>query len=102
MAKLIATYQQPADPVAFDAYYHETHVPLVKSIPGLRSFEVSRGAVMGMAGKHGVYMVGILDFETIEALGAGMASPQGQATVADLAHFAMAGADAMIADTVKV
>jgi uncharacterized protein (TIGR02118 family) len=101
MAKLIATYQQPTDPAAFDAYYHDIHVPLVKSIPGLRSFEVSRGDVMGMAGKHGVYMIGILDFDTIEALGAGMAS-QGQATVADLANFAMAGADAMIADTVVV
>ena len=61
MAKLFAVYRQPKDPAAFDAYYFGKHVPLAKTIPGLRSDEVTRGDVMGMEGKHPVYLVAILE-----------------------------------------
>ena len=99
MAKLFAIYQQPKDPAAFDAYYFGTHVPLAKTIPGLKSYEVTRGDVMGMAGKHGVYLVAILEFDSMEAIGMAMASPEGQATAADLANFASAGVDVMMGET---
>ena len=99
MAKLFAIYQQPKDPAAFDSYYFSKHVPLAKTIPGLQSYEVTRGDVMGMAGKHGVYLVAILEFASMEAIGAAMSSPQGQATAADLANFATAGVDVMMGET---
>ena len=99
MAKLLAIYQQPADAAAFDAYYFNKHVPLAKTIPGLRSYEVTQGDVMGMAGKHGVYLVAILEFDSLAAIGAAMASPQGQAAAADLANFAPAGVELMLAET---
>jgi uncharacterized protein (TIGR02118 family) len=99
MAKLFAIYQQPKDPAAFDNYYFTKHVPLAKTIPGLKSYEVTRGDVMGMAGKHGVYLVAILEFESMQAIGAAMASPQGQATAADLTNFASAGVDVMMGET---
>ena len=57
MAKLFAIYQQPKDAAAFDDHYFNKHVPLAKTIPGLRSYEVTRGDVMGIGGKHGVYLV---------------------------------------------
>lgn len=99
MAKLFAIYRQPEDDAAFDAYYFDTHVPLAKSIPGLRSYEVTRGNVMGMAGKHDVYLVAILTFDSMEAIALAMASPEGQATAADLVHFASAGVDILMSDT---
>lgn len=99
MAKLFAIYQQPADAAVFDDYYFNKHVPLAKTIPGLRSYEVTHGDVMGMAGKHGVYLVSILEFDSMAAIGAAMASPQGQATAADLANFAAAGVDVMMGET---
>jgi len=102
MAKLFAIYQQPKDSAAFDSYYFGTHVPLAKTIPGLKSYEVTRGDVMGMAGKHGVYLVAILEFESMEAIGAAMSSAQGQATAADLANFASAGVDVMMGETKMV
>lgn len=102
MAKLFAIYQQPKDPAAFDSHYFGTHVPLAKTIPGLKSYEVTRGDVMGMAGKHSVYLVATLEFESMAAIGAAMASPQGQATAADLANFASAGVDVMMGDTKTV
>ena len=99
MAKLYAVYQQPKDPAAFDSYYFSKHVPLAKTIPGLRSYEVTKGDVMGMAGKHGAYLVATLEFESMAAIGAAMASPQGQATAADLGNFASAGVDVMMGET---
>lgn len=99
MAKLFATYQQPLDPAAFDAYYFNKHVPLAKAIPGLLSYEITRGDVMGIAGKHSVYLVGILEFESVSAIQAGLASPQGQAAADDLANFASAGVDLMMSET---
>jgi uncharacterized protein (TIGR02118 family) len=102
MAKLFAIYQQPKDPAAFDSYYFDKHVPLAKTIPGLRRYEVTRGDVMGMGGKHGVYLVAALEFDSMAAIAAAMASPQGQATAADLANFAAAGVDVMMAETAMV
>ena len=99
MAKIFAIYQQQADAAVFDDYYFNKHVPLAKTIPGLRSYEVTRGDVMGMAGKHGVYLVAVLEFDSMAAIGAAMASPQGQATAADLANFAAAGVDVMMGET---
>ena len=99
MAKLFAVYQQPKDPAAFDDHYFNRHVPLAKTIPGLKSYEVTRGDVMGMAGKHSVYLVATLEFESMAAIGAAMSSPQGQATAADLANFAAAGVDVMMGET---
>ena len=99
MAKLFAVYQQPKDPAAFDRYYFGTHVPLAKTIPGLKRYEVTTGDVLGMTGKHGVYLVAILEFESVAAIGAAMASPQGQATAADLANFATGGVDVMFGET---
>ena len=55
-----------------------------------------------MGGKHGVYLVAVLEFDSMEAIGAAMASPQGQATAADLANFASAGVDVLMADTAMV
>ena len=102
MAKLFAIYQQPVNPAEFDRYYFKTHVPLAKTLPGLRSYEVTRGDVMGMAGKHGTYLVAILEFDSMAAIGAAMSSPQGQATAADLANFASAGVDVMMGETETV
>lgn len=99
MAKLYAIYQQPADAAAFDAYYYDIHVPLAKKIPGLRSYEVTHGDVMGMGGKHGVYLVASLEFDSMAAISVALASEQGQATAADLANFAQAGVDIMMAET---
>ena len=102
MAKLFAMYQQPKDPAAFDSYYFNTHLPLAKTIPGLLSYEVTRGDVMGMGGKHGVYMVATLEFDSMASIASGMGSTQGKAAAADLANFASAGVDIMMAETAKV
>ena len=99
MAKLFAIYQQPKDVTAFDDYYFNKHVPLAKTIPGLLSYEVTQADVMGMAGKHPVYLIAVLEFASMAAIQLALTSPQGQAAAADLANFASAGVDLMISET---
>ena len=74
-------------------------MPLAKTIPGSRTYEVTSGDVMGMADKRGVYLVAILEFDSMMAIGVAMASPQEQATAADLAQFASAGVEIMMGET---
>ena len=99
MAKLFAIYQQPKDVTAFDDYYFNKHVPLAKTIPGLLSYEVTQADVMGMAGKHPVYLIAVLEFASMAAIQLALTSPQGQAAAADLANFASAGVDLMMSET---
>ena len=99
MAKIIAMYKAPADPAAFDRYYFGPHVRLAKAVPGLRGYEVTRGPVMTPAGSSPYYMVAILTFDSMASIQAALASPQGQATVADLSNFATAGVEILMADS---
>jgi uncharacterized protein (TIGR02118 family) len=97
-AKLFAIYNQPSDPIAFDAYYFSKHVPLAKTIPGLLSYEVTRGNILGLQGKHPAYLVATLVFESLQSIATAMNSPEGQATAADLSNFASAGVEIMFAE----
>jgi len=93
MARLVVMYKTPRDTGAFDSYYFKTHVPIAKKIPGLRKYEVSRGAVATPAGPSGYHLVAILHFDDVAAIQAAFGSPEGKAAVADLGNFASEGAD---------
>jgi len=95
MAKLIALYNRPADAQAFDGYYFAKHVPLAKTIPGLRRYEVSAGPVTAEQGESPFHLAAILSFDTMRELEDGLNSPQGQQTAADLANFAGAGVEVL-------
>jgi len=87
MAQVVVTYKTPKDPAAFDKYYYETHVPLVKAIPGLLKFELSTGPVVSAVGAPGIHRIAILHFADLATLGAGMESAEGKAAAADAAKF---------------
>lgn len=99
MAKLIVLYNKPADAAAFDAYYFSKHVPLAKTIPGLRSYEVNKGAIGTPQGPSPVHLVAILSFDSMEAIGAAFGSKEGQATAADVVNFGQAGVQMLMFDT---
>jgi uncharacterized protein (TIGR02118 family) len=96
MAKLVVLYKKPADAAAFDAYYSATHVPLAKTIPGVRRYEISTGSVTTPQGASPYHLVAILSFDSMASLQQGLSSPQGQATAGDLANFASAGAELLM------
>lgn len=102
MAQVLALYKKPADAAAFDAYYFGKHVPLAKTLPGLRSYHVSSGPVGGGAGESGLHLVAVLEFDSMDAIQAALRSPEGAATAGDLAHFAQAGVELLMFDTQQV
>ena len=100
MAKLYAMYKHPTDVAAFNRYYYGVHVPLAKKVPGLVSYEVTRGAIAGVGGASVPYhLIAGLGFASLTAINAALISPQGQAVAADLGNFATGGVDVFMADT---
>jgi len=102
MAKLIAMYKTPADKAAFDRYYHSTHVPIAKTVPGLRAYEISHGPIVTPDGLAPYHLIATLTFDSVAAIQAALGSPVGQATAADLGRFATAGVDIYILDTTTI
>ena len=87
MAKLIVFYRTPRDPAEFDRYYAQVHIPLAKTIPGLRRLEVTR--VTGApSGASDLYLIAELYFDNAAAREAALASNEGKATEADVPKFA--------------
>jgi uncharacterized protein (TIGR02118 family) len=98
-AKVLVMYNHPTDPAAFDAYYAETHTPLVKKVPGLR-LVLSTGPIVAPDGSPSPYhQIAELIFDSMADLQAGLASPEGRATAADLRNFAGAGVSLTIYET---
>ena len=98
MTQLLVLYNPPTDPAAFDLYYHGTHVPIARRIPGLRSYSINNGPVQALAGSA-PYLVAILNFDSMADLNAALASPEGQAAAADVRNFASGGATLLIYDS---
>lgn len=96
MAALVAIYKKPADVEAFEKHYFGTHVPLVKSMPGFRKYEVSNGPVSVLAGPTDVYLIGTVYFDDLESMKKAFASPEGRAAAADRQLFAPDGTGVQI------
>ncbi|KMQ73786.1 putative ethyl tert-butyl ether degradation protein [Candidatus Burkholderia pumila] len=99
MAQIVALYKHSADPKAFDDYYASTHAPLAKTLPGLRSYEISIGPVVSASGESPYRFVAILEFDSLDAIKAALELPEGQKTAGDLANFAQAGVELFMFDT---
>jgi uncharacterized protein (TIGR02118 family) len=84
-ARFLALYETPADPEAFDRHYQQVHIPLLRRLPGLRRYSVSRDVTT----LHGTpyYLVTELEWDTMGELRAAFGSPEGQATAADAARL---------------
>lgn len=87
MARLVVLYKTPKDVAAFDKHYFSTHIPLAKTLPGLRKYEVSHGPVGTPAGPSDFHLIATLYFDDMIAIQAAFASAEGQATAADVQTF---------------
>lgn len=102
MARVLVTYRKRENAAAFDAHYMQTHVPLVKAIPGLRRFDLSRGPVGTPAGESDVHLIATLHFDDVAAMQAGMASAEGRAAAADAGSFMGTKDSLLLFDTQEV
>ena len=91
MTRLTVLYGHPEDPDAFDRYYHEVHIPIAKTMKGLKGWTIGKceAAVPGETPPY--YLIVGLYAESRAAMEAILESPEGQATVADVPNFATGG-----------
>ncbi|HVB74567.1 MAG TPA: EthD family reductase [Ktedonobacteraceae bacterium] len=98
MLKVTVLYGHPQDPAAFDHYYAEVHTPLALTMPGLKGFTVGKAATTNPNEPSPYYLIANLYVDSLEAFQATMASPAGQATVADLHNFASGGVTILLSE----
>lgn len=91
MVRLTVLYGHPDDPDAFDRYYRETHIPIAKTMTGLKGWTIGKCESTSPDEKPPYYMIVGLYAESREAMEAILASPEGQKTVADVPNFATGG-----------
>ena len=96
MIKLTVLYGHPVDPAAFEAYYFNTHMPLVAKIQGIVKAETTKFLSAADGGKPDHYRLAELYFTSPEELQKAMGSPEGVATSADLANFASGGVTVLV------
>jgi uncharacterized protein (TIGR02118 family) len=90
MLKYIALYRKPVDPESFDEQYFGSHLPLVERTPGLVRQEiakVSRVYVPGFLGATEPYLIAELYFESAASAKAAFATPEWQASGANLVEI---------------
>ncbi len=102
MIQLIALYGHPKDPAAFDRHYQETHAVLAQKIPGLKGFTITKLAALNPQEPSPYYLIAALYFESMAALQSALQSPEGQATAADVEHFATGGATLLVGEVQTV
>lgn len=96
MVKVTVLYGHPADADAFESYYAATHTPIAQKMPGVARWELTRFQPGPDGAKPAFYRMAELYFPSREQMQATLASPEGQATVADLANFASGGATMLV------
>jgi uncharacterized protein (TIGR02118 family) len=84
--RLTVQYVDPADGPAFEAAYRERHVPLVRAVPGLERFTLTRPR-----GDEGTpYLVADLWFGDLDTMRAALGSPEMAAARADAETYDVA------------
>lgn len=96
MPRLVALYNVPDDPDAFDAHYRDVHTPIVERYPNLRGLRLT--TPRGVAGRPAPYhLMAEMIFDTDADLAAALASDAGAESARDLRNFATAGVTLFIA-----
>ena len=91
MCRLTVLYGHPTDPVEFDRYYHQVHIPIARKMKGLKGWTIGKCQSATADQTPPYYMIVGLYAETRADLETIIASPEGQATIADVPQFATGG-----------
>lgn len=91
MFRLTVLYGHPTDPAAFQKYYHEIHIPLAQKMQGLRGWTIGVCEPVVVGERPPYYMIVSLFADSRSAMETILASPAGQATIADVPKFATGG-----------
>lgn len=90
MHKMQVLYPVPADADAFLSYYEGHHLPLARTLPGLRAERYVRPSMLSPGAAVFLIWEGIFDDQ--KAMFAALKSEIGQAVARDVPHYSPAGA----------
>lgn len=96
MMKLTVLYGHPTSPEDFEKYYAGTHLPLASKMKGVARIELTRCVAGSDGTKAAFYRMAELYFASQAQMDQTMGSPEGRATVADLAKFATGGVTVVV------
>ena len=96
MMKVTVLYGHPARPEAFESYYRGTHLPLAAQMKGVARLELTKFGAGPDGGKPAFYRMAEVYFATQAQMEQTLGSPEGQATVTDLAVFATGGVTILV------
>ena len=96
MPRLIALYDHPEDPAAFDDHYRTVHAPIIDRYPNIRDVRLT--TPVGVAGRPAPYhLMAEMTFDSMTDLEAALGSEAGTESAKDLRNFAAAGVHLFIA-----
>ena len=101
MQKITVLYGHPTDTNTFETYYRSTHLPLVDKLELVLKVEITKINSGPGGSKSEFFLMAELYFEDLAQLEETMSSPEGQAVVDDLAHFATGGVTIMMGNTIE-
>jgi uncharacterized protein (TIGR02118 family) len=82
-ARFLVLWSRPTDAEAFDEHYRTVHIPLANRMARLRSYTVSSNIRL-VRGDEPYYIVGELEWDSIDDLRQDFQSPEGRATADDV------------------
>ncbi|MGW4774078.1 EthD family reductase [Nocardia sp. NPDC004278] len=85
MVRYLVLYATPKDPAAFERHYCESHIPLIKVLPGLRRFDFGHSPTPGRGEPY--FWVSSLEWDDMAALKAAFTSPEGEAAARDVENL---------------
>jgi uncharacterized protein (TIGR02118 family) len=88
---LTVLYGHPEDPIEFERYYRDVHIPLAKKMNGLAGWTIGKCSSSDAGAAPAYFLVVRLYTETPDVMQSVLSSPEGQATVADVPNFATGG-----------
>lgn len=91
MYRITVLFGHPQNPTVFERYYRQTHIPLAAKMKGVKGVTIGKLEALDPGQPAPYYRITSFYFDSREAYEAVLASPEGQATLADLNNFATGG-----------
>ena len=91
MIRLLVLYGHPKDPAAFDRHYRDIHIPIARKMKGLKKWTVGKVQTKPGEERPPYYYIADLFMESREEFERLLATPEGQAAVADVPNYATGG-----------
>ena len=101
MIKATALFGHPEDPDAFEEYYANTHLPLVRKIPNLQRFDRGKVVATPDGSEPLYYRFGDLWFESMDQMQSSLGSPEGQEVTQDIQNFATGRVTFLISEVIS-